>query len=173
MSRGPWSIPQQRHPDEHRAAIAHAPAASLRECVIRMCDFARSPFAFYLFLSTYLSPYILLCAFLSLFLSRTTKEKDWETENMKTGRTTRGRFCGLFRDFCATLCTTLMGLLCVFYFAILRGTTLLALGEDDLALSDLNQAAKLNNKKDLYTLVRVFSPSRPRGRTVGGVRICS
>lgn len=54
-----------------------------------------------------------------------------------------------------------------FCFATLRGTTLLALGEDDLALSDLNQAAKLNNQKDLYTLVRFFFLARARGRTVG------
>lgn len=29
----------------------------------------------------------------------------------------------------------------------------MALGEDDRALADLNQAAKLNNSKDLLTLV--------------------
>lgn len=32
----------------------------------------------------------------------------------------------------------------------------MALGEDDRALSDLNQAAKLNNSKDLLTLVSCF-----------------
>eukprot|EP00904_Undaria_pinnatifida_P013712 jgi/Undpi1/9471/HiC_scaffold_27.g11928.m1 len=44
-----------------------------------------------------------------------------------------------------------------------RGTTLLALGEDDLALSDLNQAAKLNNQKDLYTLANRAQAFERRG----------
>lgn len=59
-----------------------------------------------------------------------------------------------------------------FCFATLRGTTLLALGEDDLALSDLNQAAKLNNQKDLYTLVRFFSLLDRAGEPLVNVRIC-
>eukprot|EP00752_Nemacystus_decipiens_P005791 g5239.t1 len=33
-----------------------------------------------------------------------------------------------------------------------RGTTLMALGEDDRAMSDFNQAASLNRSKDLFTL---------------------
>ncbi|CAM9926391.1 unnamed protein product [Pylaiella littoralis] len=33
-----------------------------------------------------------------------------------------------------------------------RGTTLMALGEDDRAMADFNQAARLNNSKDLFTL---------------------
>lgn len=41
-----------------------------------------------------------------------------------------------------------------------RGTTLMAMGQDDRAMSDLNQAAKLNTSKDLYTLVRYCCTSR-------------
>ncbi|CAM9930716.1 unnamed protein product, partial [Hapterophycus canaliculatus] len=44
-----------------------------------------------------------------------------------------------------------------------RGTTLMALGEDDRALSDLNQAAKLNNSKDLLTLANRAQAFERRG----------